>query len=233
MRKPIKTSQKDIVAYWTRHADECGLAVDWSEALELCWRCGYKSKLERCHIVPDALGGEDIPSNFVLLCGRCHREAPNVNDPSFIWIWLRATCVPFYNTYWTIRGVFEFEQMFGRIPFAGINLNDQQVDRAKEILRTEMKNAIVHFGEGRMNPATIACMFAAVEIRLTGKPPKLSQPEWGQKYAHPAGGNLFNRRQARYSQPLASGAGAAADSHCHEYGSDRGPCEPVCRDAER
>src|SRR5262249_7661154 len=65
--------------------DECGLGVDWSEAEERCWRCGYKSSLQKCHIVPDSLGGAARPSNLVLLCCRCHREAPNVADPRFMW----------------------------------------------------------------------------------------------------------------------------------------------------
>lgn len=83
-----KTKHADIVNYWVSRQDECGLAVDWAEAHERCWRCGYKSRLHRCHIVPNAQGGPDEPSNLVLLCGRCHREAPNVADPSFMWLWL-------------------------------------------------------------------------------------------------------------------------------------------------
>jgi len=33
--------------------------------------------VERCHLVPHALGGADSPANLVLLCGRCHRDAPD------------------------------------------------------------------------------------------------------------------------------------------------------------
>lgn len=183
MRKPIKTSHQDIVDYWVDHEDECGLAVDWSEAPELCWRCGYKSKLERCHIVPHSRGGSEAPENLVLLCHRCHREAPNVTDPRFMWIWLRTACVPFYDTYWSIRGYFEFEQMFGRLPFKGIGLDKMQLQRAKRLIQEEMQNATIHFGEGRMNPSTIACILAKVEERLTGKLPKIPKAKWGQEYA--------------------------------------------------
>ncbi|MEH2168064.1 MAG: HNH endonuclease [Nostoc sp.] len=183
-RKPIETSQQDIVSYWARHEDESGLAIDWSDAYKRCWRCGYQSRLERCHIVPDSLGGLDAPSNLVLLCRRCHGEAPNVADPHFMWIWLRATCVPFYDSYWSIRGYFEFEQMFGRRPFIGIGLDKSQADQVEELLWKEMQNATIHFGEGRMNPATLACIFAKVEETLTGNPPKLKCPEWGQQYTH-------------------------------------------------
>ena len=63
-----------------------------------CWACGYYKPnadaghikhpspyscwdnakwLEKCHIVPHMLGGSNDVSNFVLLCSRCHKEAPD------------------------------------------------------------------------------------------------------------------------------------------------------------
>lgn len=99
-----------------------------------------------------------------------------------LWIWLHATCVPFYDTYWSIRGSFEFEQMFGRRPLTGIDLSEAQLQLAEELLQEEMQNTTIHFGEGRMNPSTIACVFAKVEERLTGKLPTLASVEWGYKY---------------------------------------------------
>lgn len=184
MREPIKTSFREIVNYWVKHEDESGLGVDWADAYKRCWRCGYQSKLERCHIIPHSLDGPDTPSNFVLLCHRCHREAPNVKDPRFMWIWLRATCVPFYDSYWTIRGNFEFEQMFGRLPFSEIELSESQKQLAEKFFEEEIRNATIHFGEGRMNPSTIACIFARVEERLTGKLPELRRGEWGLEYTY-------------------------------------------------
>ncbi|MFR6162100.1 HNH endonuclease [Mediterraneibacter gnavus] len=35
-------------------------------------------------MVPESLGGEDIPSNHVLLCSRCHLDNPNVADPEIM-----------------------------------------------------------------------------------------------------------------------------------------------------
>jgi hypothetical protein len=67
MRKSIKTKASEIVQYWEVNTSECGLGVDFAEAHERCWRCGYKLPLERCHIIPASLGGEDTPSNYVLL----------------------------------------------------------------------------------------------------------------------------------------------------------------------
>jgi hypothetical protein len=167
---PSETPIKAIVDYWTPHEDECGLAIDWAEAHERCWRCGYKSNLEKCHIIPDSLWGPDVPSNFVLLCKRCHREAPNIKDPRFMWIWMRATCVPFYDLYWTFRGFLEFETMFGRMPFSGPDFKHIDVKEVVEVhLKDMLDEAIIHFGEGRLNPATIASIIAKIEESITGK----------------------------------------------------------------
>lgn len=97
-RPPIKTTKKEIVDYWERIEDECGLSVDWADAEERCWICGYKRELQRCHIVPEPLGGKDEPSNLVLLCKKCHIEAPNVESKTFMWDWIRANGTSFYDT---------------------------------------------------------------------------------------------------------------------------------------
>ena len=75
-RERIRTTIPEIVDYWAKHTGECGLSVDFAEAHEQCWRCDCQRSLERCHIVPTSLGGEDTPSNFVILCKRCHLETP-------------------------------------------------------------------------------------------------------------------------------------------------------------
>lgn len=87
----MNVTHREIVEYWAARESDAGLGVNWSEAETRCWRCGYEGRLERCHIVPSALGGADEPHNLVLLCKRCHREAPNVADPRYMWIWLRKT----------------------------------------------------------------------------------------------------------------------------------------------
>lgn len=45
-----------------------------------CVKCGYKpssKSLHAHHILPDSLGGEDIPDNGAALCATCHRFAPD------------------------------------------------------------------------------------------------------------------------------------------------------------
>ena len=89
--KRIRTTKKQIVEYWEQYVDE-------------------KRNLERCHIIPRSLNGEDVPSNFVLLCSRCHLNNPNVADPEVMWDWLRAYKVSFYDTFWIVQGMKEYEK---------------------------------------------------------------------------------------------------------------------------
>src|SRR5438046_6910330 len=156
----LSVSFKEIVNYWQRREDECGFGVDWSEGEERCWRCGYKTSLQRCHIVPHSLGGLACPSNLVLLCTRCHREAPNVADPRFMRIWIRSSCFSLYDMYWTERGVQEFEKMFGRKPFTTVRFDSTSEQNALELVREEMQKVTIHFREGRLNPSSIAEIFA-------------------------------------------------------------------------
>ncbi|PHR90792.1 MAG: HNH endonuclease [Blastopirellula sp.] len=160
-------SVNKIVEYWSAHQDESHLSVGWDEATTRCWRCGYKSKLDKCHIIPDSCGGSNEPSNLVLLCNLCHREAPNIADPRFMWIWLRAHRAFFYDTYWSQRGAEEFRKMFGRNPFKCVDLNHVDENQVQNLLKDEIQKAIVHFGEGRMNPSTIACIIYSIEEQLT------------------------------------------------------------------
>ena len=88
-------------------------------------------------------------------------------DSRFMWIWMRTTCVPFYDLYWTTRGVEEFEKMFGRKPFTSTEFDAVSENSALELLREEIKKATIHFGEGRMNPSTIASIFALLEEGIT------------------------------------------------------------------
>lgn len=107
-RKRIKTTKEEIIEWGQKNIPEEGFGVDAADMATHCWRCGHSdAATERCHIIPDAQGGEDTPSNYVLLCDRCHIENPNVNDPEEMYNWIRRTCVPYYNTFWKIREVFD------------------------------------------------------------------------------------------------------------------------------
>ncbi|EKO3590950.1 HNH endonuclease [Vibrio metschnikovii] len=164
----MDTSIKEIVEYWEVHQDESGLSVNWAEAEILCWRCAHKRKLQRCHIIPRALGGSELPSNLVLLCGQCHSEAPNVNDPEFMWIWLRAHATDFYGTYWQLRGFREYEFVYGRKPFA--DFEPSLMPKVNQSLAKYFRDTSAHWGQGKVNPATLAWLIRQVEIEVENNP---------------------------------------------------------------
>lgn len=160
-RKRIRTTIPEIVDYWARHTDECGLSVDFAEAHERCRRCGCRRRLERCHIVPDSLGGEDTPSNFVILCKRCHLDNPNVADPEVMWDWMRAYSVPFYDTFWGTYGIEEYKKIYGK-SFAGELLArgiPPEDPEFRAILDEQREKASYHFGDPHLNIATLAGIF--------------------------------------------------------------------------
>lgn len=165
-RPAIKTTIKEAADYWSRRIDECGLSVDWSEATTHCWRCGCKKNLQRCHIIPYALGGKDEPSNIVLLCSRCHSEGPNVNDPEIMWDWIRAYGVAFYETFWNSMGMKEYKFIYHKSLYseiqdillrAGIPQEDKRVQEIIiESMDSVAQRASVHFGQPYFNSATMA-----------------------------------------------------------------------------
>lgn len=165
---PLKPSEvpcmRDIVDYWSRRQDECGLSVDWSEAHKRCWCCAGVRRLQRCHITPRSLRGSDDASNRVLLCAECHAEAPNVADPEFMWVWLRARAVPFYGTYWLERGFREYEFIFRMKPFEGLPVTEAMMSALRSALRPCFAQTSAHWGQGRLNAATVAWVIRTIEL---------------------------------------------------------------------
>lgn len=62
------------------------IARVWNEEVK-CFVCGL-DVVERAHIVAVSLGGENDPSNFVLLCPMHHEDAPDVGDSRYFHAWL-------------------------------------------------------------------------------------------------------------------------------------------------
>ena len=177
-RKNIKTTIAQAVDYWSRRVDECGLSVDWAEAHTRCWRCGCERDLERCHIIPDSLGGEDVPQNIVLLCKRCHADGPNVTDPEIMWDWIRAYGVPFYDTFWNVMGMREYEfiyktscskDLLGIFAAAGLKLNDNTWEEVNIIIKDQINEAGFHFGHPYLNTATMAGIYRMALKKLAQK----------------------------------------------------------------
>ena len=54
--------------------DEEGLKKIWNHR-------ETRRNLERAHIIPHSLGGNENPDNMFLLCKECHEESPDTNNP--------------------------------------------------------------------------------------------------------------------------------------------------------
>lgn len=152
MTKRIKTTKKEIADYWADRIDTMNLTVSSSQASTHCWRCGVKKRLDRCHILADALGGADTPSNFVLLCKHCHIDNPNVSDSEIIWDWLSAYAVSSDQVYWFEQGLREYAYIYHE------SINREVIDTKlfQETFFKQMEHVSHHFGQPRNNPATIA-----------------------------------------------------------------------------
>ena len=160
---------RDVVDYWSAREDDYGLGATWADADKLCWRCGRRAKLQQCHIVPKSRGGACEPSNLVLLCRLCHREAPSVSDPRYMWIWLRATSDAFFEVFRFRRAMDQYVTIFGRAPFEGVDVAAVPVEEMESLLRQILRGTVVHFGEGHLNPVTVACVIHQVEQVLQAK----------------------------------------------------------------
>lgn len=168
-RPNIKTTIEEAVDYWSSREDECGLSIDWAEAKERCWRCGCKRNLQRCHIIPDSLGGKDEPSNIVLLCKRCHAEGPNVTSPEIMWDWIRAYGVPFYDTFWDVIARKEYKFIYNKslvedikdiLEQAGLSEKDPQfAELLKKSIDLAEEQASWHYGQPYFNTATMVGIY--------------------------------------------------------------------------
>lgn len=81
----------------------CERPFDFSESTEpkLRWN---NADLERCHIIPQSLDGEDSPENLALLCYSCHVQSPDTinKQPFFTFVkskktWHREECESLMN----------------------------------------------------------------------------------------------------------------------------------------
>lgn len=93
------------IKHWMPLLDECSdIGCDWAEAATHCWRCGCARSLQRCHLIPKALGGTLEPENVMPLCADCHAEAPDTDDRNDFLAWVKKTrnrgC---YESYWAER----------------------------------------------------------------------------------------------------------------------------------
>lgn len=152
-RETIRTSKKECIEYWSKRVSESEIGTDWDLADRQCWRCGKEADLQRCHIVPDSLGGKDEAPNIVLLCERCHEEGPNVEDPEIMWDWIKAYAKPNEFQFLFSQINREYEYIYNRsiedeIIFFSNYFDEEEISNliATRILDNS-KRATNHFGQ--------------------------------------------------------------------------------------
>lgn len=95
-RKSISTKREKIAQYWRDQIENKGAKVkintSWENALTHCWACGnnFGGSLERCHIIPDALGGTNKVSNLFLMCYFCNKLNPETTYIEDFWLWVNS-----------------------------------------------------------------------------------------------------------------------------------------------
>jgi hypothetical protein len=159
-----KTTLIQIAEYWRtiQPYSELDLNFNWDDNEFVCWNCGDdksrkrdankpnpKARLERCHIIPHALGGKDEPSNYVLLCAECHIAAPDHTNPKYMWEWILSNKMElgFYNMYKFNKAEKLFTERKGYSFIKNVLPkleNKYGYDGSMEILTNELKNINLH-----------------------------------------------------------------------------------------
>jgi hypothetical protein len=161
------SSHKSIANFWKTRIKEEDIGTNWSQAETHCWRCGSErlkgnkneSALEMCHIVPNSRGGLNEDSNLVLLCSKCHKEAPNHTNPKYMWLWIKTTSNK-AEDFWLSKCKEEYKKMFGEEFWAGIDLSkNTNRELIEKLVRDEATKTTHHAGEGGLNPSTEAVVY--------------------------------------------------------------------------
>ena len=168
-RKRIAKSNEDIVSFWkkTDKFKILGLS-SLEDASRSCWRCGSHLDVQRCHIIPDSLGGTDSESNLVLLCNRCHAEGPNIADAEIMFDWIKAYREECSQDFWLHAAMKEYAFVYGmsvedeirtlleRHGKRGPELEAEAFAQLKLLLNEASVKAICHFGQPYFNTSTQA-----------------------------------------------------------------------------
>lgn len=178
----MKTSKAKIAEYWQKNCpyDEIELNVDIADMPFHCWNCGddcrsgksndiSKTRLQRCHIIPNSEGGNDTPENYMLLCKQCHIDAPDSTYKNAMWEWVKSnkTKISLYGTYRMNKGLEIFEKRYGCSFLKDIApLISDDAGKGAEIIAIEFKNIIRH-GGFKVNPESYVALFRKIQKDYT------------------------------------------------------------------
>lgn len=117
----------------------CRWYLDGCEAsdtvtLKAAW--GRYARLERAHLKAHSLGGTSDPSNIVLICRTCHREAPDWDDPAEMLAWVQ------HRKHWSdlaeIKLAAAWDEVRPGVPFPSV--------APGKVLAAIEQEAGIHFG---------------------------------------------------------------------------------------
>lgn len=156
----INTSIKEIVNYYKDKLSEEDIGVDLKELHKRCWHCGDISKLYRCHIVPSSAGGQDCSNNYVLLCRRCHEQAPNCTDKKIMMSWLKSDSTKIYDLYWGAQICEQYSKIY-KLNFIEEYNKRFVINRKllKNIIYKKFNEIKLHIGSGHINLSTWVGLF--------------------------------------------------------------------------
>lgn len=183
-KREIKTSIKKIAEYWSKNSKipEEDLMFDWD--IEYCschcWNCGDKrSTPQRAHIIPHILGGKDVTSNYVLLCGECHAEAPNVNCKDAMWDWIKHN-----KKFFGLEDTYKIQDALARFKeknsysFIKLSVEMRDVETLCNDLKEEYKKIGVH--GSKITTSSLVYLFESLSKRYI-KEKELSIEEEAKK----------------------------------------------------
>ncbi len=125
------------------------------------------TELDRCHIVPQSLGGTDEPENIFLMCKRCHDSAPDTTSKELFLCWVSVQ-----EESWAQEFVEKWNQIKKACRDFGLDEDDEdlldeltKLVRSREFMAWARKNVGIHFGPygGTIKPSTMVA--ALLEYR--------------------------------------------------------------------
>ena len=154
------TSIKEIVLYYKNRLNEEDVGADVGELHKRCWHCGDISKLYRCHIIPSSAGGQDVPNNYVLLCRRCHEQAPNCTAKEIMMSWLKSDSAKIYDMYWGTKIYEQYNKIYNTNFIDEYNLRYEVNSKLlKDIIYKQFNEIKLHIGSGHINLSTWVGLF--------------------------------------------------------------------------
>lgn len=154
-------SKWEIAQHWAASPDRSTYAPRMYDLGEpCCFACGWYSEywdkhtaqasweratLERAHIVPASMGGPDTAENLVLLCGPCHKEAPDWPDPAEMVHWLADRPARRSAEYETEEA---WIMAATRIPEFAVLAQSMPPEHLQELVSEALEVAGTHYGVG-------------------------------------------------------------------------------------